>query len=133
MTTTPRDDECSDTHAFPTLIFVFVICTSGPTATRLVPEDTSVCKLRPTIKTVFHQIRHCLCKRMNESDAKTFRFRKDSGNLLLCANGALGLVTFQMWTRPFQHWVQSKRNPRNTRPERDMKETQYIFFRTIAR
>ena len=36
-------------------------------------------RIRPTTEMIFHRIRRCMCKRMYESDAKTFRFCDESG------------------------------------------------------
>ena len=44
-------------------------------------------RIRPTTEMIFHRIRRCMCKRMYESDAKTFRFCDESGIFRSSVNG----------------------------------------------
>ena len=49
-------------------------------------------RIRPTAEMIFHRIRRCMCKRMYESDAKTFRFCDESGIFRSSVNGVLKAI-----------------------------------------
>ena len=51
-------------------------------------------RIRPTTEMIFHRIRRCMCKRMYESDAKTFRFCDESGIFRSSVNGVLRNTIF---------------------------------------
>jgi hypothetical protein len=68
-------------------------------------------RIRPTTEMIFHRIRRCMCKRMYESDAKTFRFCDESGIFRSSVNGVWVSMLFLNSWRVSSHIVRYETNP----------------------